>query len=351
MKNPHLKRWRNATLAAATLTPLVAGLLAPTAAEARINVHCAGGASSHQGIGPSQDAGIRQVDPIVSHNEPTSMHEHQFFGSLYNFTAPHPESANYSDYLGTKTSCNILKDTASYWAPVLRYKGSNKIVPVKRFEAYYLSWNNKITDPSKQTRVIPRDLRMVAGNPMAQSRKDANLNQVSWSCSQFSSKGAASGFRSYSPEDANCAESVSLLPGEQRFLTAIVHFPTCWTGRFNNHNRTGNTADFVGTPGAEGNQVAYTVNGKCPPGYPIKLMMLRFTESWDYRGDGKDVYLSSGMGDAAGEGFTYHADFWNTWDQAFLQKALNQCINTTRPDSELHESTSKPGVCGIKLKG
>ena len=345
-----IRKTQMARMSAVLLAVPLGVALLPGAAQARINVHCAGNNSSHLGVGPAFDAGIRQVDPIVAHGSPTSMHEHQFFGSLYNFTAPNPENATYNDYLGTTTSCNILKDTASYWVPTLRYKGTNQLVPTTRMEAYYQSWDNRPTDPSKQTQAFPPDARIVAGNPDAQSRADANINVIAWSCGFFSTKSEASGFRAFTPEDANCATAQSKNPPrESRFLTLTVQFPTCWSGRLNDHTVAGNTADFVGKPGATNNQFAYTVNGKCPTGFPVKVMKLRFTQSWEYRGTGKDVYLSSGMGAAAGQGFTMHADFWNTWDQQFLQKSLAECINTTLPDSDLH--TSQPGQCGIKISG
>ena len=353
----HTTRTRTATtlLAAAALTTTGAALTT-TPAEARVNVHCAGGASSRLGPGDAWSAGIRAVDPIVSRGTPVSMHDHQFFGNMALLGLDRPDLANYSDLLGSKTTCNIAKDTASYWAPTLRYTSgphAGETVPMVRYEMYYQSWNDKTTDPAKQTKPFPPDLRMVAGNPMAQTRADANVNAVNFSCGNFSSKAARLGMKYLTPRDADCSTATNLRPGENRFLTGIVHFPTCWTGKLNDHTTLGNTADYMGDPMFTGNQMAYTVNGRCPTGYPIKLPKARFTWQWDYRGDGTDIAFSSDvmLTDPNQSGVNWHADFWNVWDQPTLVKTVNYCINTSRPDALLHigNTPRNPGLCGIPV--
>ena len=131
----------------------------------------------------------------------------------------------------------------------------------------------------------------------------------------------------------------------------IANFPTCWTGKLNDHTKDGNTADFMGDPMFTGNQMAYTVAGQCPKGFPVKLPKARFTWQWDYHGDGSDIAFSSGMGAGLGQGFTFHADFWNTWDQTTLQNAVNTCINTTKDDKVLHigNTPKNPGLCGVPV--
>ena len=346
-----------ATLAIATPLGLGLSLVMATPAQARVNVHCAGGASSRLGPGDAWSAGVASVDPIVSRGTPVSMHEHQFFGNLDLLNMARPDLANYADMVEPtdKTSCNIAKDTAAYWAPNLRFtSGPNagKLVPIMRYEMYYQSWNDKKTDPAKATRPFPKDLRMVAGNPNAMSEADMNTDHVNFTCGNFSSKSAREGFRFKTPQAADCSTARNLKEGENRFLTAIVHFPTCWSGRLNDHTVDGNTADFMGVPGAQNNQLAYvTPGGRCPAGFPVKLPKARFTWQWDYRGDGTDIAFSSGMGEAKGKGFTFHADFWNTWNQSVLIKTVNYCINTTRPEESLHigNTPRKPGLCGIPV--
>ncbi|WP_344061956.1 DUF1996 domain-containing protein [Nostocoides vanveenii] len=165
----------------------------------------------------------------------------------------------------------------------------------------------------------------------------------------LSSKSARQGFRYRTPIEANCATAVSVKPGvpvtKAVVLTVTVRFPSCWDGQFNDHQQDGNTADFMGGhPAGFVQHVAYPVMGACPAGFGARLPTLVFTESWDYRGNGKDVALSSGMWPAAGAGYTFHADFWNTWEPATLQYMTDQCINTGVMDESLH--ITHPEICG-----
>ncbi len=349
-----------AAIAAALAVPaaLAGTVLTAVPAQARMNVHCAGSSSAKLGTGDAWSAGTATVDPIVSRGSQISMHEHQFFGNLGLLNMERPDLANCADMTdGDASSCNMQKDTASYWAPTLRYTtgpNAGQLVPIKRYEMYYQSWNDKTTDPFKRTTPFPADLRMVAGNPMAQSAADANINAVSFSCGNFSSKAARTGSKFATPQDARCDEAYDTKPdgyNEHVFLTVFVLFPTCWTGQLNDHTIEGNTADFMGDPMFTGNQVAYTVRGQCPSGFPVKLPKARFVWQWDYRGDGSDIAFSSGMDAGLGQGFTFHADFWNTWDQTTLQNAVNTCINTTKDDKLLHigNTPKNPGLCGIPV--
>jgi len=64
----------------------------------------------------------------------------------------------------------------------------------------------------------------------------------------------------------------------------------------------------------------------CPAGFPQKLPQLRLALQWDYRGNGRDLTLSSSAHD--GVPFNMHADFWNTWVQSGLKDMVDRCINT-----------------------
>lgn len=324
-----------------------------TPANARGNVHCAGGASSHTGTGPNFSSGIARVDPIVNHNMPMSMHEHQFYGSNRLLNLPNPGSATYADLAGKgTTSCNIPGDTAAYWVPTLRNKRTLELVPLLRAEAYYQATDNQTTDPTMRTRPFPPDLRMVAGNPSARGKADANIDIVAFSCGANSTKGAAAGFKYKTPFDADCSTATSTRPGGVA-LTATVQFPSCWDGKMNDHNITGNTADFMGD-GSVNNHLAYPIGRNCPAGYPIRLPRMRVTTQWDYRGDGRDVTFSNDMmlspraDGGVDTGANFHADMWNTWDQPTLRRMVWTCINTTKSDSQLHTPTLRK-ICGIPI--
>ena len=325
------------------------GIIAPQQTSAMGIAHCAGVNGSGLGTGLFKDSGTRQIDPIVSRGSEMSMHDHQFFGFTEWESLTTPQRANYQDLVGKTTSCDIVGDSAAYWTPTMRYKsGAKNLVTIKRQEAYYRSWDGKLTDTLKATQTFPADLRMVAGNPMAMSSMDRDPKVVSWSCGNLSTKAQRTGTNKATPIEANCATARNYnnaTKNDRVFLTVAVKFPTCWDGKLNNHTIDGDTTDFSGSKmPANVQHVAYRVGTKCPTGFPYKIPELTIVTSWDYRSTGKDITLSSGMGMAAGQGFTYHADFWNTWEPTALQNMINTCINTTETDAVVH--VSYPDVCG-----
>lgn len=320
-------------------------LLSSPRAKAMGIVHCAGVNSAATSGFPFFAAGNYQIDPIVSRGAPMSMHMHQFFGFTGWNTQADPSRAGFTELVGKSTSCDIPGDSAAYWAPVLSYKSNGQPVPIKRMEAYYRSWNSKLTDAKKETKTFPNDLRMVAGNAMAMTPADMDISKVAWSCGNLSTKAERTGHRYRTPEDAKCNEAGLVKPFGKIVLTVSVKFPTCWDGILNDHSIDGNTTDFSGDKMPMTVQhVKYTVKGACPAGYPHKLPQLTFVTSWDYKGNGKDIKLSSGMGSAAGKGYTFHADFLQTWVPDELQRMVTTCINTNQTDAYVHKNNAD--ICG-----
>lgn len=204
-------------------------------------------------------------------------------------------------------------------------------------EAYYFAWNGELTDPAKTTRMLPSDLRTVAGNSIAASRYQMDRRHVYWDCGASSTKSAYDGHWA-TPAAADCA-TAQPIDGGKVLLTLAVTFPSCWDGILNDHTRMGDTADFNGNPMSGITQhLAYPTSSGCPPAYPRKLMTLRENISWKYAGDGTDVTLSSGPG------YTAHGDLLNSWDSTALKSLLYHCIDTTLSDADTH--TLYPAICG-----
>ncbi|MBP9761784.1 DUF1996 domain-containing protein [Candidatus Saccharibacteria bacterium] len=313
----------------------------PAQSSALVIVHCAGRHGVELGLGTNEkSAGIHMIDPIVQRGDAMSMHEHQFFGFGDWDKLANKSLANYSDLLGGRTSCDLPKDSAAYWAPVLR-KNDGSLVKIQRMESYYRPWNSGKVDNLKQTQVMPPDLRMVAGNAKAVSAADVNRKTITWSCGNFSSKAQRLGHMYPSAIEADCSTATGT-----SYLTVAVRYPTCWDGMLNDHTMLGNTADFSGTiPSPVKQHLTYKTSKGCPAGYPIKLPELTMNTSWDYRGNGKDLVLSSGSI------YSYHADFLNAWDPAFFKQMVDTCINVDIPrDQEPTLHFNYPEVCGPPIK-
>lgn len=279
---------------------LVAGLVATaTPASALGKVKC--------DVDNQPAVSIGQYDPIVNHNGEGAMHEHQFFGNIAWHSLENPNTANYEDLAGQNNNCRRVlglsysADSAGYWIPTLRYNSGPKqgqLIPAQQFTAYYRSAAGTTFGPAQP---IPADTRLVS-----------EPGHYNWSCGQKSKA------RSKPVSSIPDCTGLSGKPGLT--LTAHIDFPSCWDGVLPNHSASdvGDTRD--------NEHYAYTVNKKCPVGFPIGVTELRETIQFEYVGDGTDVELSSDAMAGTTDGQSLHGDFWQTWMQNEFEDFINTCV-------------------------
>jgi hypothetical protein len=222
-------------------------------------------------------------DPIAWPGLPGASHSHDFFGNVTTNA-----NSTYAGMLGQQTSCALPGDTASYWVPTLLV--GDAPVGIRVANVYY--WGIR-----GSTTAFPPDLRVIAGATVGvPSGTSVGTRKVGWMCIR-------DGPVSASPPDCGT-----------EFLHMIVTFPSCWDG-----TRT-DSPDHHG-------HLAYPVGGSCPADHPVIVPRLVVHVIYDLR-DGTGAELSSDMASGAPPGSTIHADFWNTWKQAKLERLVRTCINT-----------------------
>jgi hypothetical protein len=224
-------------------------------------------------------------DPIVFPGQAGVAHSHDFFG---NRTAN--AGSTLESMLAGDTTCRVPSDTAGYWAPTAYLNG----VPIQPtvMRIYYLG--------SPDVETFPPGLQLVGGNKDATS--GAENPHVRWSCGET---------KEVKTPRATVPYDCTFWANQHRFVDgviAIVEMPNCWDG--------------VGLTPAS---VTYPVGGSCPTGFPRVLP--RLSERVHYgildpvnRDGSMALTLSSG------EYFTYHADFWNTWQQPRLDQLVSECL-------------------------
>lgn len=226
-------------------------------------------------------------DPIVAPGLPGVSHSHDFFGNVTVNAGSTMETM-----LGGETTCRVPSDTAGYWSPTAYLNGLPITPTVMR--VYYLG---NLTDNVER---IPPGLQIIGGNKDAVS-PDQNLH-VRWSCGETA---AVKTPREETPYDCSpWAVEHAFVDG----VIAIVDLPTCWNG-----------------VGLRPDSVVYPTGGTCPIGFRHRLP--RISERVHF-GVMNPIGLDGSVALTLSSGpyWTFHSDFWNTWQQDRLDQLVQECL-------------------------
>lgn len=228
-------------------------------------------------------------DPIVKPTEPGGSHLHQFFGSTGAATG-----ATLAELTRGSTTCALAADTASYWTPAL-VGADGEIVEPLGMTGYYRAGPG--VEPTSVV-AYPPGFMMVAGDHAALTAQD--LAVVAWSCNVSTDLSAT-------PPDCTGTPS----------LRMSVTFPDCWDGE----------QIRSPIPSEPSLHVSYSSRGACPDEHPVAIPQLQLAVDFPPvpAADLDGLALSSG------NILTGHADFWNTWDQAKLEREVSACLHRDLP--------------------
>ncbi len=218
-------------------------------------------------------------DPIVLPRQPGYSHDHTFVGNTSTDAFSTPARLR-----AAGTTCRRSADTAAYWMPTLLV-GGQPVVPTVA-QAYY---RRLTTTPVKP---FPVGMQIIGGNSHATAPQ--SLLVTNWDCGDL----------------VNIPASSSVPQCTDGSLSLHVDFPNCWDGK---------TILWDG-----GKHETYSVNSRCPRGYPTPLPALELVYRYPVTTTTADVELASG-GQYSG-----HADFINTWDQPVLASLVAKCLNRYR---------------------
>jgi uncharacterized protein DUF1996 len=233
-------------------------------------------------------------DPIVYPGQPGASHLHQFLGNRST-----KASSTYSSMLAGSTSCGSPGDKAGYWVPAL-YEDGRYVSPVglradgkpTRNVFYYRADN--VSDAYRAAHPVepfPADFRLIAGEGHAASVAGQPKlgKEIYWGCSDNSTG------KLTLPQ--SCSSGA---------ISLHVGFPNCWNGKVTGTNDTPN--------------VVYPSSSVCPAGYPRVLPRVIYRLEYPVGTTTGAITLSSGPS------YTIHADLWNTWDQATLNRLVTTCL-------------------------
>lgn len=233
----------------------------------------------------------RMDDPIVFPDKPDASHLHDFLGNKST-----KASSTLASMRSAGTTCTLGTDTAGYWAPAL-FRNGTKVSPTgswaghsTRQQIYYLD-NNVAAGTHIHT--IPADLRLVAGQGHADSpAENPKLGkEIYWGCSDNSTGKLVA-------PPSSCSSGI---------ITLHIGFPNCWDGVLTHSNDTAH--------------VVYPSSYKCPAAFPKALPRVIVRFEYPVGTTTGRITLSSGPT------YTVHGDFWNTWNQARLDRLVADCLN------------------------
>lgn len=274
--------------------PILLVLLSALAVAGTVPTSPAASASSSGWLNKCSYTQSRTDDPIVFPGQSGASHLHDFSANRSTAASSTPTSMK-----AAGTACTLATDTAAYWAPAL-YRNGTKVSPdgswagrATRQQVYYRDNN---LAPGTYINSIPADLRLVAGQGRATSpAENPKLGkEIYWGCSDNSTGKLVA-------PPSSCASGV---------ITLHIGFPNCWDGVLTHSNDTAH--------------VVYPSSYACPAAFPKALPRVIVRHEYPVGTTTGTITLSSGPS------YTVHGDFWNTWNQARLDRLVAECLNVDR---------------------
>ena len=225
-------------------------------------------------------------DPIVHPGVPGASHMHDFGGN-----ATTDAFSTLASLRAGSTDCFVhapdtQADRSGYWVPQLIFNGAP--VSFVELQAYYQSGGLAFVNTP------PTGFEVVAGNAKATAEQSKSV--VKFTCS-----GGTTG--SFSAPPTCPAGSL---------LKVVVFTPNCLT------HALVQVADGQNDTA----QTAYATNGVCPAGFD-PIAQARIEVKYPAGVDGRGTVAF-----ASGPYYTMHADWFNGWDHATLDRFVQGCINT-----------------------
>jgi hypothetical protein len=245
---------------------------------------------------------MKSDDPLVYPNQSGASHLHTFFG---NTSADAYSTAKSISTTGASSCNGGTMNRSAYWVPTLiDTSNGTPLAPQATF--YYKTGYNGIL-PS-EIKPLPDGLRMIAGNPKANSNDTASAS-ANWSCENI-----PSGIKAPAPSKGipNCPV------GSQ--IRMNLSFPQCWDGV------------NLDSPDHR-SHMSYTVSEKCPTTHPVAISEISFHIVYQVKIANAPLLWRLSSDNYAGDlpgGFSNHGDWMNGWKSEFMNAFVKGCNQAAR---------------------
>jgi hypothetical protein len=245
---------------------------------------------------------MKSDDSLVNPNQPGASHLHTFFG---NTGADAYSTATSIATTGASTCRGGTINRSAYWVPTLiDTSNGTPLAAVATF--YYKTGYNGIS-PSEIS-PLPEGLRMITGNPKANSNENSSANG-NWSCENV-------------PSGIQAPPSSKSIPncpvGSE--IRMNLSFPQCWDGI------------NLDSPDHR-SHMSYTVSGRCPTTHPVAISEISFHIVYPVKVANAPLLWRLSSDNYAGDlpgGLSNHGDWMNGWKSEFMNAFVKGCNQAAR---------------------
>jgi len=234
------------------------------------------------------------ADPMVFPGGPGRSHLHLFFGN--NGITAYSNSTSIAT-TGDSTCPGGTLNRTGYWTPAMIDLATGAPIVPTSANWYYKSAYNGVAAESVQP--LPAGLRMIAGRSARKTPLDGS-DHIRFTCEN-------TGVYYYYLPNCDVGD----------ILTTSISFPQCWDGV------------NLDSPNHQ-DHMSYANGSGCPTGtVPLVEISLNVHYTVTAANPGQNWKLSSDNYPTSGlnHGFSFHADWWNGWDQTILNEWTVNCIN------------------------
>lgn len=260
-------------------------------------------------------AGLNYDDPIVYPNQPGKSHLHQYYGN----TAINAASTYASIRTTGASTCNSPLNRSGYWEPAM-LDGKGNVVRPDVNALYYKRYPKThayctVGNPLYQGDCvpIPTGLRMIFGY---------NMQTMTAGGGYYNCTGPTATQAHY-PASQNGLRNAAAICGSGNQLGMIISAPDCWDGI---HLDTPDHRSHMSYMKRDPN----TGQMKCPATHPKVIPQLTLGVWYSVGPEGATTWsLSSDdmPGMQMTPGSTFHADYFEGWDERVKLMWEDNCIN------------------------
>lgn len=261
-------------------------------------------------------AGLNWDDPIVYPNQPGKSHLHQYYGN----TAITASSTYASIRTFGNSTCNSPLNRSGYWEPAMIVGATNQVVRPDFNSLYYKRYPTNHPFCMKGNALyqgecvpIPTGLRMIFG---------FNMQTMSGGIGYYNCQGPTATQAHY-PASQNGLRDAAAVCGPGNKLGMIISAPDCWDGV---HLDTPDHRSHLAYMQRDPN----TGQLKCDAAHPKVIPQLTLGVWYSVGPEtANSWYLSSDVmadGTTMVPGSTFHADYWEGWDEQVKMMWTNGCI-------------------------